>query len=329
MKNKRIICFKIISCLISLLLLTMSISCNKRIVIGSETKPAGETETQTTPAVTPDGRTDTPATTPVVTPDGTTDTPPTTPAVTPDGTTDTPATTPAVTPDTPPTTPTPPDIPSDEPYVLKETKDGGLDYQNRIIFLGDSTSYGLKPYKMLPGEDNTNQVWYGNVGATIALFNVKTAKITAVGFSQPMTISKALESYKPDILVLKLGINGISTLDEAAFKEYYGWVIDEVFKKSPDTKLICQAIYPIASTYKDQIKINNAKVQSGNNWIKELVGEKYSSGYRCYYLDSYDIFLDENGYLDLKYENGGDGIHFNALGYKLALEYIRTHMIPD
>lgn len=240
----------------------------------------------------------------------------------------TPTPTPEPTPKPTPTpTPTPLPIDEDGDYILKKTEDGGLDYQNRIIFLGDSTSYGLKPYKMLPGGKETEQVWYGSVGATIALFNVKTVKLTATNFADPITISKALETYKPDILVLKLGINGIKTLDEKAFKEYYGWVINEVYKKSPDTKLICQAIYPVKSD--NDVKITKTHVLKANLWIKDLVKEKYNDGYKCYYLDSYDIFLGSDGYLDPKYENGGDGIHFNEKGYKLALEYIRTHMIPD
>ncbi len=310
--------------LISLLLLSLLVSCTPTVVIPITTKKPDSGEKTLTASTTPDmslTTTQTSATTP-------TDTSATTPTDTSVTTTTTPDLTP--TPDvtatpTPIVTPTP--TPEENGYILKETADGGLDYQNRIIFLGDSTSYGLKPYKMLPEGNETKQVWYGSVGATIALFNVKTVKLTATNFAEPISIQQALETYKPDILVLKLGINGIKMLDEQAFKEYYGWVINEVFEKSPETKLICQAIYPVKSD--NSAQITKKHVEDANKWIKDLVKERYLGGYKCYYLDSYDIFLNSDGYLDPKYENGGDGIHFNEKGYKLALDYIRTHMVPD
>ena len=250
-------------------------------------------------------------------------------------------------PDTPPAptlTPTPEPTPTptdtvihqdnrdkyeDAPYILKETKDGGLDYQNRVVFLGDSTTYGLKPYGVLPDGKNTDQVWYGPNG-TLALFNIKTAKINCVGFPESMRVTEALEKYPPDILVITLGVNGVSSLDEEGFKEYYGWLIKTVFEKSPSTKIIAQSIYPISSFYQYQNTLNNKKITIANGWIRDLVSEYYNKGRSIYYLDTYNKLLDEHGeYMDLDYKNSAsDGIHLNKTGHRLVLDNLRTHMIP-
>jgi len=255
-----------------------------------------------------------------------------TPTPTPDKTPD-----PAADP-TPTPTPTPDDTVihadnrdkyKDAPYILKETKDGGLDYQNRVVFLGDSTTYGLMPYGVLPGGKTSEQVWYGPKG-TLALFNVKTAKISCEAFSESMRIPDALAKYPPDILVITLGVNGVSSLDEEGFKEYYGWLIKTVFEKSPNTKIIAQSIYPISSFYQYQNTLNNKKITVANGWIRDLVSEYYNKGKAIYYLDTYNKLLDEHGeYMDLDYKNSAsDGIHLNKTGHKVVLKNLRTHMIP-
>ena len=62
------------------------------------------------------------------------------------------------------TTVPPTDIPRPEDgWLLHETADAGMEYQNALTFLGDSTTYGMLPYEALPGgkENNEPLRYYG------------------------------------------------------------------------------------------------------------------------------------------------------------------------
>ena len=66
-------------------------------------------------------------------------------------------------------------IPSAEPVSsaqLAETEDAGQDYIDRLTFLGDSTTNGLKEYGVLSGGEGTTQVWTPRSGTlTLYLWN--------------------------------------------------------------------------------------------------------------------------------------------------------------
>ena len=82
---------------------------------------------------------------------GPAETPPATPS---------PAVTPAPTPEpTPEPTPSPTPEPTPPPTLLGETEDMGQEYQDAIVFYGDSNTNGLRLQELLPGGYNTTQVW--------------------------------------------------------------------------------------------------------------------------------------------------------------------------
>lgn len=67
---------------------------------------------------------------------------------------------------TPETTPAPTPEPTPVSVELAETEDAGPEYIDKIVFLGDSTSFGLSAYGILPA----SQVWTDSIG-TMCLFN--------------------------------------------------------------------------------------------------------------------------------------------------------------
>ena len=75
--------------------------------------------------------------------------------------------------------------------------------------------------------------------------------------------SDAIGIKCPKIVVLTLGVNGVSSLTEEQFKGYYVDLINLIKKKSPDTKIITQSIYPVCDYYEmksiSMEKINRAK----------------------------------------------------------------------
>ena len=202
------------------------------------------------------------------------------------------------------------------PYVLGETADAGQSYIDKLTFLGDSTTYGLKAYSMLSGGQNTTQVWTPSNG-TLTLSFYETA--TIVTPNGEMLIKDAAAAYQPEYLVITLGVNGVSFMDEASFKDCYTKLIQNVQAASPNTKIICNSIYPNMTSYKYYGDINNENITRANGWIQEVAA---ATGTR--YSDTCSVLKDGNGALRADYCNG-DGIHLNAAGFTAVLNYLRTH----
>ncbi len=256
-------------------------------------------------------------------------------------TTDTEDTTEETTPDT---TAAPPDTTSDTPpvstpdanvsdelaallakypdTVLRETPDAGQAYLDKLVFLGDSTTYGLKRYEMLSGGFGTNQVWTPKIG-TLTLSTVSFATIVYPETGDQITIREAVAAKKPEYLVITLGLNGVSFMDESTFKPEYRNMINTIKEASPDTKIICQSIFPVARSYELLKSINNDKIRAANKWILEIAHETGTK-----YLDTYSVMCDEEGWLPEDSHNG-DGLHPNPATYTLELNNLRTHAYID
>ena len=207
--------------------------------------------------------------------------------------------------------------------ILGETADAGQAYIDRLTFLGDSTTYGLWYYSneapLLTGELDSEQVWTPDSG-TLALFNYNTATIEVPTPDGPeMGIGEACALKQPEYLVITLGVNGVADMSEDYFKECYTGVINMVRENSPNTKIICNSIYPVGRNYAHLGSINNDKINAANEWIKDVAA---ATGTR--YSDTCSVLKDAEGWLPDNLQNG-DYIHLNAQGFQLVLEYLRTH----
>lgn len=203
--------------------------------------------------------------------------------------------------------------------VLPKTDDEGQLYINDMIFIGDSTTHGMAFYGVLEGGKETTQVWTPKSG-TLAMWNLLTECIVYPDDDTEMLIGDAIAVKQPKIVVLTLGVNGVSSLTEDQFKGYYSDLIDVIKEKSPETNIITQSIYPVCDYY--EIKsISMEKINRANSWIAELASEK-----GVYFLNTISALVNEKGYLNNDYCNG-DGIHISREGFNVILEYIRTHSI--
>lgn len=191
-------------------------------------------------------------------------------------------------------------------------------YLDKIMFYGDSTTYGLRYYEIF-GSKTTDRVWTPKSG-TLALFNATKEKIYDASVDAEFTLSEMAARKKPEYLVITLGINGISMMDEEYFKSEYIKVINIIRDASPATKIILQTMYPVSSIFDQSGSINMVKIKAGNGWIADIAEET-----GCRFLNSFDWFLDSNGLMDPKYDNMGDGMHFNEVGYNHMLEFVETH----
>ena len=205
--------------------------------------------------------------------------------------------------------------------VLAETADAGQAYIDKLVFLGDSTTYGLRAYKMLAGGKDTTQVWTPKIG-TLTLSQASFATIVYPETDEELTIADAVAKKKPEYLVITLGVNGVAFMKEDYFKSEYKKIIESVQTASPDTKIICQSIFPVAKTYARLESINNELIDAANKWICEIAAE---CGVK--YLDTNSALRDADGWLPEDYHNG-DGMHLQTNSFTIELNNIRTHAWP-
>lgn len=210
------------------------------------------------------------------------------------------------------------DAPQTSSVVLGETEDAGQEYIDKLTFLGDSTTYGLKYYEVLSGGKNTTQVWTPASG-TLTLYNYATATIVFPEDGQEISIVDAVTRKQPEYLVITLGVNGVAEMDEDWFKQDYTALVQSIQAASPNTKIICNSIYPVENDYEYINSINNTNIPQANEWIKAV-----AEATGCKYADSASVLKAEDGSLREDYGNG-DGIHLNADGFNAVLEYLRTH----
>ncbi len=220
--------------------------------------------------------------------------------------------------DTPEATPeaTPEPTPEPIPTELQLTDDMGQEYLDKCIFLGDSTTYGMLAYGVLP----KSQIWTPSSG-TLTLNAQSYAEIDVYaddGSSRSMSIRDAVAEIQPEILVVTLGVNGISFMDEASFKEEYTDLIGAIQDLSPDTKIICHSIYPVIDWQAPE-GINNERVNAANVWVYDIA---VATGTR--YLNTHDALMGPDGNLVEDYGNG-DGIHLDPDGFAIVLNSVRTH----
>lgn len=202
--------------------------------------------------------------------------------------------------------------------ILPETEDFGQEYLDKFIFLGDSTTYGLKYYAALSGGKETKQVWTPENG-TLTLSYQGFASIIYPEDGSEITIRDAVERAKPEYLVITLGVNGISFMDETYFKSEYSSLVTDIQKISPDTKIILQSIFPVASNYEYLSSINNDKISAANGWILSIAEETGTK-----FLNTASVLVGSDDWLPQELQNG-DGLHLNGSGFEKVTSYIRTH----
>ncbi|MBE5926177.1 MAG: hypothetical protein E7270_04360 [Lachnospiraceae bacterium] len=203
--------------------------------------------------------------------------------------------------------------------VLGETPDMGQEYLDKIVFLGDSRTYSYKFYGVLSGGKNTTQVWTPRSG-TMTLASQGYAMIYYPETGTDITIRDAVKLKQPEYMVIGLGTNGVSFMTEESFKAEYRALINDIKRISPNTKVMINSIFPVANYYERLDLINNKKIAEANQWLVEVAEETGAK-----YLNTAEVLVDEQGWLNINYDNGGGATHLNKLGDEIVMQYIRTH----
>lgn len=202
--------------------------------------------------------------------------------------------------------------------LLGETEHGGAEYLNKLVFLGDSRTYGLKSFAMLCGGENTNQVWTPKSG-TMSIWDMQFQKVVYPQNGKELTAAEAAALEKPEILIISLGINGVKIVKKNYFISEYTKLIKSIKLASPDTKIVLQSMFPVCRSY---TAISNTEISEGNKWIIEVAKQTDS-----FYLNTAEALCDAEGYLKEEYST--DGCHLTPLGLDVQIEYICTHTVGE
>ena len=229
----------------------------------------------------------------------------------------TPSPTPEPTPEPTPT-PTPTPEPTPPPTLLGETEDAGQDYLDAIVFYGDSNTNRFRLAEMFEGGYWTTQVWTPMSG-TLTLNRWDIDKIVYPETWTEIDVTEAMETKKPEYLIVNLGTNGVSFMDEEYFKSEYTEMVEALKEACPETKIMLSSLYPVALSYPYQDDINNDKLAAASEWIYEIAEEE---GVR--YIDLAAAVKDENGDLP-ETSHIGDGYHLSKDALEDVFMYIRTH----
>ena len=206
----------------------------------------------------------------------------------------------------------------DSPALLPISDDMGQAYIDNITFLCDSPMYWLKLYGLLKDGYNTTQVWTGPEG-TMTLAYLRGFEILDPVDNVLRTIPEAVAAHKPPFILITVGINGVSFMDEAYFTREYKNLIDEIKQNSPDTVIVLQSICPISPAYRYWGDITNVTITAANSWILHIAEE-----YGLKYVDVFSLLVGEDGNIRPELVMK-DGLHPNEEGLTLLLEYLRTH----
>jgi len=197
---------------------------------------------------------------------------------------------------------------------LAETADMGQEYVDKFVFLGDSTTYGLGYYDIVPD----TQVWTPASGTlTLSLWSTSTIVYNDDG--SELSIKDATAKKLPEYMLITLGVNGISFMDEEYFITEYTKLVQTIQEASPNTKIILNSIYPVSASYPAENGITNEKIDTANTWVERIAG---SLGVK--YLDSESVIKDSDGAMPDKLSND-KALHLNADGFALVINYLRTH----
>ena len=124
---------------------------------------------------------------------------------------------------------------------------------------------------------------------------------------------------------LVLGLNELGN-DSEEFARCYGEIVDYVREREPSANIILVSVTPMEKwVHESQWNYQTMDmVFTFNDVLQQLCAEK-----NCWYLDLCSVLLDEEGFLREEIAYHGDGMHFEANGYELWAEYMRTHYVDD
>lgn len=198
---------------------------------------------------------------------------------------------------------------------LKETKNYGDEYFNKITMVGDSNVMNM----YLNGYLSGIRAW---AIPCLHADTMHSIELNLYGLGTKMKLLDAIQKYKPEIIVLNFGTFSTEWISEEKFLEKANSLLDRIKEISPNTKVILISIYPIKKG-ENINKFTQDKINKYNFWILEMA-EKHG----LKFLDVQEALKGEDGYGKEEYFVD-DNFHLTLLGHSIVKEYIKTHALEE
>ncbi len=163
-----------------------------------------------------------------------------------------------------------------------------------IIFLGNSITDGGNFEELFKREDVKNR-------------GIRSDVIPGV----QRRLDQVTKGHPRKIFLL-IGINDVShNLSVDSLAARYSRLVDDIMRRSPETKLYLQSLMPINNDYGvyKALKGKEKTVTEFNRRIKQIADERGLT-----YIDLWPWLADKNGKLNRRYTN--DGLHLTGPGYR-------------
>ena len=221
-----------------------------------------------------------------------------------------------------------PDSPTAAPQYeapLPESADAGMEYINKMIFFGESTTTHLRARGVLSGGKETHQVWADSSGTKTLSSKMLSEKITYPPTDEDLTIAEAVAKEQPAYIVLSFGLNGIMNFvnNKDSYINNYNKLINLITEASPNTRIILQSVYPVSASC-DDFSSDGKTVCSYTEILNGYLREIAAAHDNVRYADTASVLKNPDGTLNSAYDEG-DGVHLNTSAYEQILRYLRTH----
>ena len=199
-------------------------------------------------------------------------------------------------------------------HELQETKDAGEDYIRSSVFLTDSIMISLREQSLTGGD-----VWSSESGS-LPMNSIATWNILYSDGSK-ISPADACRVAKPARLFIAIGSDGLAKVTKDEFISGYKNLIASILSASPDTKIICCSVAPVADGYSSLDDLTSDLTDQASEWVREVC---LQTG--VYFTDT--AFVVRSG-VDLlpKYASANNKA-LNAAGLQAVLEFLRTHAVP-
>lgn len=198
--------------------------------------------------------------------------------------------------------------------IPENTAAAEMNWLDDAVFIGDSLTYGLSAYEILPADQVLAHTGI-NPQTILTSACIETENGTK-------TVLEVLAEKTPGKIYIMLGANGVAFLSSDTVVDCYGQLIDGIRELFPDTAIYLQSILPVTAEKSSDPAYANSKIDQYNAAIEALAVEK-----EIYYVNVAEALKDENG--NLPSDLSSDGMHFGPTIYQMWLDYLLRHRAEE
>lgn len=195
---------------------------------------------------------------------------------------------------------------------VPESEAKTADYLNSCVFVGDSITYGLASYNVVPS---------ANVYASMSMSISKVDTATIDTQYGEMTIAEALQLKQPENIYIMLGSNGAAFMSVNDMYQSFSSFMKTVSEVCPDSDIYILSVPPVTAKKEASAEtpISNDDLDEFNNKLLE-----YANRNDMYYVDICTALKDESGNLS-ESDAENDGLHLKYSAYEKLINYVLTH----